>query len=41
MYKLSTIADLQKMGNELAGNRQNTKKTIILCGDTGCLASRC
>ena len=41
MPKLSTIADLQKMGKELADNRKNIKKTLILCGGTGCTASRC
>ena len=41
MPKLSTIADLQKMGKELSGSRKNINKTLILCGGTGCTASRC
>ncbi len=41
MPKLSTIADLQKMGRELSGSRKNINKTLILCGGTGCTASRC
>jgi NADH-quinone oxidoreductase subunit F len=41
MSKLSSIADLETIGRKLLLKRKTVTKTLILCGGTGCTASRC
>jgi NADH:ubiquinone oxidoreductase subunit F (NADH-binding)/(2Fe-2S) ferredoxin len=40
MLQLSTKADLGSLGKELLHNRRKINKTLVLCGGTGCKASR-
>ena len=40
MPKLNTIGDLESMANKIQHSRRKAKKTITLCGGTGCQASQ-
>ena len=40
MHKLATIVNLENTRQQLLLDRENTVKTIIICGGTGCKASR-
>ena len=40
MPKLASKEDLEAMGKKLLLNRKKINKTLIVCGDTGCKASR-
>lgn len=41
MTKIKTISDLESLRNKLQGKRKNFRTSLVLCGGTGCQASRC
>lgn len=41
MTKINTIRKLEALRTKLQNNRKNFQTTLVLCGGTGCQASRC